>query len=112
RPGPVLAGTARADETGVEVVTGVEPELELELLLQPAAASPVVASRAAATAAKPILLSLRTVAPPEVDLSAWSVEIPRDSRGRAGVRPPPHQASVRRGRQSLHGPLRGIEKPG
>jgi hypothetical protein len=38
-----------------------ELELELELLLQPAAAS-----SAAATAAKPILLSLRTVVPPGV----------------------------------------------
>jgi hypothetical protein len=71
-PAPVLAGTALADVTGVEVVTGgevvtgvgLELELELELLLQPAAAS-----TAAATAAKPILLSLRTVVPPGVGCS-------------------------------------------
>jgi hypothetical protein len=96
----VLAGRLLAGAAVVGTVVA-ELELELELLLQPAAASD-----AATTAAKPILLSLRTVVPPGVDLSAWRVEIPRDSQGRAGVRPPPHQASVRRGRQSLHGPLR------
>jgi hypothetical protein len=86
-PAPVLAGTALADVTGVEVVTGVglELELELELLLQPAAAS-----TAAATAAKPILLSLRTVVPPGVGCS-WVVV-------RARVATPRDRIRVRLGR--------------
>jgi len=50
-----VAGAALLGAVVAELV------LELELLLQPAAAS-----SAAATAAKPILLSLRTVVPPGV----------------------------------------------
>jgi hypothetical protein len=103
----VLAGTALADATGVEVVTEVELELELELelLLQPAAAS-----TAAATAAKPILLSLRTVVPPGVGRSCRFISPKR--RGSAGFaehgRGPPAAASGFRqaDKQSLHGPLR------
>jgi hypothetical protein len=60
----VLAGRLVAGAALVGPVVGavvVELELELELLLQPAAAT-----SAAATAAKPILLSLRTMVPPGV----------------------------------------------
>jgi len=53
--GALVAGAALLGAVVAELV------LELELLLQPAAAS-----SAAATAAKPILLSLRTVVPPGV----------------------------------------------
>jgi hypothetical protein len=60
--GPLLTGAALVGPAVGVVVAGLE--LELELLLQPAAAS-----TAAATAAKPILLSLRTVVPPGVGCS-------------------------------------------
>jgi hypothetical protein len=73
----VLAGRLLAGAAVVGTVV-VELELELELLLQPAAAS-----AAATTAAKPILLSLRTVVPPgwvvHVDLSAtWMNSLRKD----------------------------------
>ena len=127
-PVPALAGTALADPAGVDVVAGAELELELELLLQPAAAS-----SAAATAAKPILLCLRTVVPPGVGGSCRVISLERRGPGCAGAshdRPPavvlarvaaprsrtlirlgrrfrePDQASVRRGGDLLHGLLR------
>jgi hypothetical protein len=123
---PALAG-ALVPAAALVGVAGVELELELELLLQPAAAS-----SAAATAAKPILLSLRTVVPPGVGRSCRVISLER--RGlpdaRAGILAPaavlarvaaprsrilirlgrrfrgPDQASVRRGGDSLHGLLR------
>jgi hypothetical protein len=124
-PVPALAG---ALVLGAALVGVVVLELELELLLQPA-----TASSAAATAAKPILLSLRTVVPPGVDRSCRVISLerrgcpgfagrgpgsarrrsfspirPRD-RIRIRLRPRfrgPDQASVRLGGDSLHGLLR------
>jgi hypothetical protein len=58
-PVPVLAGALRADAALLGAVVVVELGLELLLLLL----QPATASSAAATAAKPILLSLRTVVP-------------------------------------------------
>jgi hypothetical protein len=98
---PVLAGRLLAGALVGVVVVGVVVELELELLLQPA-----VASAAAATAAKPILLSLRTVVPPGVVHVGWlagSVEARRDARGRS----PPAAAGIHS--MAFSG---GIEKPG
>src|SRR5215472_292505 len=57
-----------------------EVELELELLLQPAAAS-----SAAATAAKPILLCLRTVVPPGVGGSCRVISLECRGPGLAGA---------------------------
>jgi hypothetical protein len=56
---PVLAGRLLA---GAELVEVPAAELELELLLQPAAASTAAAT--AAKPARPSLLCLRTVVPP------------------------------------------------
>jgi len=58
-PVPVLAGRLLAGAVLVEVPA---VELELELLLQPAAASTAAAT--AAKPARPSLLCLRTVVPP------------------------------------------------
>ncbi|HJY67919.1 MAG TPA: hypothetical protein VJ254_14410, partial [Streptosporangiaceae bacterium] len=79
----MLAGTALAGAALAAALAGVVVELELELLLQPAAAS-----IAAATAAKPILLSLRTVVP-SWGGSFMSIYPPEASRFRGirGVRP-------------------------
>jgi hypothetical protein len=57
---PVLAGRLLAGAVLVEVPA---VELELELLLQPAAASTAAAT--AAKPARPSLLCLRTVVPPD-----------------------------------------------
>jgi hypothetical protein len=77
-PVPGLAGTALALADDGVAVGAVELELELEVLLQP-----TTASSAAATAAKPILLSLRTVVPPEVDRSCRVISRERRVRARS-----------------------------